>query len=392
MKNFDRFIIIVLDGFGIGALPDAADYGDENSNTLKNIFGTTKELKLPNMKGLGLANIEGIGYLGPVDEPMSCFGRMSEKSPGKDTTTGHWEMMGIYLEKAFPTYPKGFPESLIRRFEEKIGTKTLGNKVASGTEIISELGDEHTRTGYPIVYTSADSVFQIAANEDVIPLSTLYAICEIARSLLVGEHQVGRVIARPFIKKDGKYIRTANRKDFSISPLRDTALDFIVRSGKKVVGVGKISEIFTGRGITESYHSTGNRDGILKTIEYINTEFNGVLMTNLVDFDMLYGHRNDPSGYAAALEEFDSYLPQIISSLKNGDILLITGDHGCDPITISTDHSREYVPLLVYGREIRSGVDLKTRSSHADIGKTMLDMIGVPGDVEGISFAKEIRQ
>jgi phosphopentomutase len=391
MKNIDRFIIIVMDGFGIGALPDAADYGDENSNTLKNIFVRIKKLRLPNMKSLGLANIEGVAYLGAVDSPTACFGRMGELSPGKDTTTGQWEMMGVYLKKDFPTYPEGFPESLIRRFEEKIGTKILGNKVASGTEIINELGDEHSRTGYPIVYTSADSVFQIAANEDVIPISTLYKICEIARSILVGEHQVGRVIARPFIRKDGKYIRTIKRKDFSMSPPRETALDFIVKSGKRVVGVGKVSEIFTGRGITESYHSTGNRDGIQKTIEYIGTEFNGVLMTNLVDFDMLYGHRNDPYGYATALIEFDSYLPQIISSLKNDDILLITGDHGCDPITISTDHSREYVPLLVYGKEIRNGVDLRTRSSHADIGRTMLDVLGVPGDVEGVSFAKEIK-
>lgn len=392
MESCNRFIIIVLDGFGIGALPDAAEYGDENSNTLKSIFSRINELQLPNMKSVGLANIESVVYLGPVNEPMGCFGRMGERSPGKDTTTGHWEMMGIYLEKAFPTYPRGFPRSLIRRFEEKISTKTLGNKVASGTEIINELGDEHTRTGYPIVYTSADSVFQIAANEYVIPLPRLYDICEIARSILTGEHQVGRVIARPFVKKEGMYIRTVNRKDFSVPPPKDTALDFVARSGKTVVGVGKISEIFTGKGITDSYHSTGNQDGILKTIDYINAEFSGVLMTNLVDFDMLYGHRNDPSGYAAALEEFDSYLPKITSSLKNGDVLVITGDHGCDPITVSTDHSREYVPLIVYGKKIRSAVDLNTRNSHADIGKTMLDMLDIPGDIEGVSFANEIKR
>ena len=390
MNSSNRFIIIVLDGFGIGALPDAAEYGDKDSNTLRNIFSRMKALRLPNMRKLGLSNIEGVEYLGTVEKPLGCYGRMAEKSPGKDTTTGHWEMMGVCLEKAFPTYPKGFPKSLIRRFEKAIGTRTLGNKAASGTEIINELGDEHTKTGFPILYTSADSVFQIAANEDVIPLSRLYVMCEIARSMLTGEHQVGRVIARPFIKKDGIYVRTTNRKDFSVSPPKDTALDFIARSGKEVIGIGKISEVFTGKGITNSYHTTNNPEGISKTIEYIDSKFNGVLMTNLVDFDMLYGHRNDPSGYASALEEFDSYLPQILSSMMNDDILIITGDHGCDPITISTDHSREYVPLLVYGLEIKSNIDLGTRTSHADIGKTVLEMLNVPGDIEGISFTHDI--
>jgi phosphopentomutase len=350
-----RAIIIVLDGVGIGELPDAAEYGDEGSNTLGNIAKNIDNFRLPNLEKLGLGNIDNIiGFLkNPL--PEGCFGKMAEKSPGKDTTTGHWEIAGIVMDRPFPVYPAGFPDFLIEEFEIAIKRKTLGNIPASGTEIIKRLGKEHLNTGYPIVYTSGDSVFQIAAHEDIIPVEELYNICKVARKMLKGEHAVGRVIARPFIGSEGNFTRTVRRRDFSLKPPKKTLLDYIVEKGYKVKTVGKIDDIFTNQGVTESIHTQGNVDGINKTINFINEEFPGLIFTNLIDYDMLYGHRNDINGFAQALIEFDERLPKILNNLKDSDILFITADHGCDPTTLSTDHSREYVPLLVYGKKIATG-------------------------------------
>ena len=310
---------------------------------------------------------------------------MQEKSPGKDTTTGHWELMGLELTQAFPTYPEGFPPDLIARFEKQIGRKTLGNIVASGTEIIKELGPEHLRTGYPIVYTSADSVFQIAAHEEIIPLETLYQYCHMARDLLHEEHAVGRVIARPFIGQPGNFVRTANRHDFSKEP-DITLLDKIKESGQAVIGIGKIKDIFAGRGVTESHSTINNQDGIDKILKVLQKDFTGLVFANLVDFDQLYGHRNDPHGYARALEEFDQRLPEIMKLLGSQDILIITADHGCDPTTVSTDHSREYVPLLVFGEEVQPGVALGCRETFADVAATIADHLGVDYNLAGDSF------
>lgn len=382
----NRAIIIVLDSAGVGEMPDAKGYGDEGSNTIGNIAKAVGGLALPNMGKLGLGNIIDIEGVPRERNPAGAFGKAAEKSLGKDTTTGHWEIAGIISEKPFPTYPKGFPGDLIYRFEQRIGTGILGNMTASGTEIIEELGEIHMRTGYPIVYTSADSVFQIAAHEEVIPIERLYEICRIAREILKGDHAVARVIARPFIGKPGGFSRTYNRADFSLKPPKPTLLDAVISSGKEVFAVGKIWDIFAGQGITKTYHTEGNMDGADKTLKAMDELTQGLIFTNLVDFDMLYGHRNDPQGYAKALKEFDARLPDIMSKMRDADVLLITADHGCDPTTVSTDHSREYVPILLRGNSIKCGADVGIRPSFADIGQTIADMLECGELLHGKSF------
>jgi phosphopentomutase len=386
-----RVIIIVMDSVGMGELPDADKYGDQGSNTLGNIARAVAGFSLPNLQKLGLGNIEGMAGYMPASSPMGCFGKMAERSAGKDTTTGHWELAGITLNKPFPLYPHGFPQDVVERFEKAIGVKTLGNYPASGTVIISELGQQHVKTGYPIIYTSADSVFQIAAHEEVIPLDRLYEICMTAREILTGEHAVGRVIARPFVGSDGNFTRTSNRRDFSLEPPGKTLLDHVKEAGMEVKAVGKIEDIYAGRGITEAVHISGNMDGVDKTLEFMQRRFDGLIFTNLVDFDMHFGHRNDPEGYARALKEFDDRLPEILHELDEQDILFITADHGCDPTTGSTDHSREYVPLLAYGKRIGSGKNLGIRSTFSDLAQTAAEILGVAGDFDAVSFYNEIR-
>ncbi len=385
-----RVVLIVLDSVGVGELPDAKNYGDEGSNTLGNISKAVGGLRLLNMEKIGLGNINGVVGIIPSENPSGSFGKSLEKSEGKDTTTGHFEIGGIILDRAFPTYPHGFPREVIEEFERKIGTRTLANKPASGTAIIEELGAEHVKTGYPIVYTSADSVFQIAAHEDVIPLERLYEMCQIARDMLVGEHGVGRVIARPFTGTEGNFKRTANRRDFALKPSRKTILNHVKDAGMDVWAVGKIEDIYAGSGITKAVHTKNNMDGVDRTLEYMKEDGRGLIFTNLVDFDMAYGHRNNPEGYAGALIEFDNRLPEILSNLRDDDVLIITADHGCDPTTPSTDHSREYIPILVYGNSIKPGVNIGIRNTYADIGKTIGELLGLETDIDGTSFAKNI--
>lgn len=386
-----RVIIVVLDSVGIGELPDAPKYGDEGSNTLGNIAAAVKGFSLPNLEKLGLGNIEGSRGYQSSASPVGCFGKMAEQSAGKDTTTGHWEMSGIILDKPFRTYPDGFPEDIVKRFEEAIGTKTLGNYAASGTEIIKQIGQQHVKTGYPIIYTSADSVFQIAAHEEVIPIERLYEICRIARRILTGEHAVGRVIARPFVGTEGNFTRTDRRHDFSLEPIRKTILEYIKEKGLKVKAVGKIEDIFAGKGITDAVHIHNNMDGVDKTLEYMRQSFDGLIFTNLVDFDMLFGHRNNPEGYAGALSELDARVPEILAALDEEDILIFTADHGCDPTTPSTDHSREYVPLLVYGRKLKQGVNLGIRRTFADIAQTLAEIFDIDANFQATSFYKEVK-
>lgn len=387
-----RVILIVLDSVGIGSLPDAYLYGDEGANTFGHLKPYFKEDSLKNLRAMGFSNIEGVDIFPDITMPKGSYGRLQEQSKGKDTTTGHWEIMGEILDKPFPVYPKGFPEEVIQLFEQSIGSKILGNKPASGTQIIEELGEEHQKTGYPIVYTSADSVFQIAAHEKVISLNKLYQICETARKLLKDEHAVSRVIARPFEGEPGNYRRTPWRRDFSLTPKEDTALDKLKNMGYLVKSVGKINDIFGGKGITHSVHTKNNMEGIDKTIEWIQEDFTGLLFTNLVDFDTLYGHRNDAMGYARALEDFDERLPQILSALKSEDVLMITADHGCDPTYPGTDHTREYVPLIVYGNPVRSGVHIGTRGSFSDIAATILEAMKIEKLKNGNSFWKKIEK
>jgi phosphopentomutase len=386
----DRVILIVMDSVGVGELPDANLYGDSGSNTMGNIAREVKNFKLENLQALGMGNIDIKLSLGKAEIPIGSYGRAKEISPGKDTTTGHWEIAGVTLEQPFPTFPEGFSLELVEAFERAIGTKTLGNEVASGTEIIARLGDKHVETGYPIIYTSADSVFQIAAHEEVIPLPKLYEMCKIARGLLTGEYAVGRVIARPFLGTGGDYKRTSNRRDFSLKPIKKTMLEVISENSMNVMAVGKIEDIFAGVGITEAVHISNNMEGMDKTLEYMRTDKAGLIFTNLVDFDMIYGHRNDVSGYAQALMEFDARLNEVFSAMKDSDVLIITADHGCDPTTDSTDHSREYIPLLVYGKHIKQGINIGTRESFSDIGSTVLDFLGLPKEIQGISFKKEV--
>jgi phosphopentomutase len=370
-------VIVVLDSAGIGGAPDAAAFGDEGTATLPHIAEAVGGLRLPNLAELGLGNVVAIEGVAPAAEPRGAFGAMVERSPGKDTTTGHWEIAGIILDKPFPTYPDGFPPEVIEEFERRAGVETLGNVAASGTEIIERLGAEHMATGKPIVYTSADSVFQIAAHVDVIPLERLYELCEIARGVMRGGHEVGRVIARPFRGEPGSFERTPDRHDFSVLPPRDTLLDKIAAAGLEVRGVGKISDIFGGRGITSSRPTRSNDDGITAVIAEVGAISRGLVFCNLVDFDQSFGHRNDPKGYAEALADFDRRLPEILEALGDDDVLAITADHGNDPTTSSTDHSRERVPLLVCGGRVREGVDLGERATFADLGATAAALLGV---------------
>lgn len=387
-----KIILIVLDSVGIGELPDAAKYGDEGSNTLGNIARAIEGFTLPNLERLGLGCIEGSTGYRPVTDPIGSFGKMAERSNGKDTTTGHWELAGITIEKPFPVYPNGFPDEIVTRFEDAIGTKILGNYPASGTEIIKTLGQQHVNTGYPILYTSADSVLQLAAHEDIIPLERLYEICEIARNIMTGEHAVGRVIARPFIGKENSFKRTGNRRDFSLKPIKKTILDYLKEKGLEVKAVGKIEDIFAGEGITQAVHTHSNMDGIDKTLDFISEKFEGLIFTNLVEFDMTFGHRNNVEGYAKALSRFDERLPEILDALSEDDILILTADHGCDPTTDSTDHSREYVPLLVYGKKLKRGVNLGIRKSFSDIAQTVSEVFNAGGKFNAESFYKDLKQ
>ena len=396
-----RAAIVIMDSLGVGELPDAARYSDAGTDTLGHILDNYP-LDIPNLRHLGIGNIEkpddpsGLVAGGrlAVDDPRGVFGRLAEKSAGKDTITGHWEIAGIETKEPFKTYHNGFPQELMDEFERRTGRGYLGNCVASGTEIIEELGDEHEATGKVIVYTSADSVFQIAANTDVVPLEELYRICGIARELLVGEYSCGRVIARPYVKDaDGKRTRTADRHDYAVSPPSDTMLDVISGAGQTVYAIGKIRDIFNGKGITDAVHTESNDDGITKTIEALNKDFDGLIFTNLVDFDSKFGHRRDPAGYGRAIEEFDRRLPEIQAALKDDDILIITADHGNDPIHAGFDHTREYIFCLMCGKPLREGVDLGTRSTFADIGATVVDYLtGRKGATEiGESFLNLIK-
>lgn len=387
----NRVILIVLDSVGVGELPDAHLFGDEGSNTVGNIYRDINGFELPNMEKLGLLDIESLKQYKKNDvDILGSYGRSMEKSMGKDTTTGHWEMSGVVLPKAFPTFPNGFPTEIIEEFEKRTGRKVIGNCVASGTDIIKKLGQEHIETGSLIVYTSADSVFQIAANEEIVPLDELYRDCEIAREILTGEYAVGRVIARPFITKNGEFVRTKNRKDFSLLPIKDTMLDYLDRQGKTTFAIGKIEDIFAQKGINRKDHTTNNSDGIEVTIAAIKEEFEGIIFTNLVDFDMMYGHRNNVEGYAEALKYFDGKLPEIMNTMKKDDLLIITADHGCDPTTPSTDHSREYIPVLMYGDAIKSNNHLDTFDTYANIGKTILDIFDIDNELDGKSIKDKI--
>ena len=386
-----RVFVIVLDSVGVGEMPDAQLYKDEGSNTLKSVSRDAL-FAMPNMGRLGLFNIDGIGVDEGLKEenPKGTFMKLQEASKGKDTTTGHWEIAGLISEHPMPVYPEGFPKEIIKQFEEETGRGTLCNKPYSGTQVIQDYGREHVETGKLIVYTSADSVFQIAAHEDVVPVEELYRYCEIARAILTGEHSVGRVIARPFTGSYPEFSRTNRRHDFSLHPTGATMLDMLKATGKQVLSVGKIVDIFAGDGITEFVRTTDNKDGIEKTLAYMKKDFNGLCFINLVDFDMLYGHRNNISGYAEALSQFDAYLPEILGHLKEEDILMITADHGCDPATASTDHSREYVPLVITGKNIRENNNLGIRKTFADIAATVLDYLDVECCTKGTSMVEDI--
>jgi phosphopentomutase len=386
--TFRRIVWIVLDSVGIGEMPDAEAYGDKGSDTLGNI-ARQRQLHLPNLCRLGLANIKPLTGLTPSPAPIGAFGRATLASPGKDTTTGHWEMAGIHLEKPFPLFPHGFPPEVMEEFERRIGRSTLGNKAASGTEIIKELGEEHVRTGSPIVYTSADSVFQVAAHEEVIPLFELYKICETAREILRGKYEVGRVIARPFLGEPGAFTRTPNRHDYAVPPPKGMLLDRLEQRDIEVFAVGKISDVFLGRGIRESETTKSNADGMAKTLKAMKSLESGLIFVNLVDFDQLYGHRNDVEGYARALEEVDAWLPSLEDQLGAEDLAILTADHGCDPTTPSTDHSREYVPVLTYGKRARGSVDLGLRATLSDLGQTVAENFGVQIS-HGASFLSKI--
>lgn len=374
-RPFRRVIILVCDSLGIGEMPDAADFGDVGSDTLLHIL-QSREVKLPNLQRLGLANIKPLP-LAAISEPIGCFGRAALASNGKDTTTGHWEMAGIILDKAFPTYPNGFPAHIVTAFEKAVGRSILGNKAASGTEIIDELGAEHMKTGSPIVYTSADSVFQIAAHEEIIPIAELYDMCEKAREILHGKDEVGRVIARPFIGTPGKFKRTERRHDYAVPPPERTLLDILYEAKLDTVCIGKISSIYCDRGVSEEIKAKNNMALMDRTIEATQRDTTGLIFTNLVDFDMLFGHRNDVEGYANALEEFDVRLAELENVMRDDDLLIISADHGCDPADISTDHTREYVPVLAYGKQARKGVNLGLRNSLADIGQTIAQNFGL---------------
>ena len=388
--RFGRVIWIVLDSVGVGELPDAADYGDVGRDTLGHI-ARSRPLKLPNLVRLGLANIKPLAHLEPAAQPAGAYGKGITVSPGKDTTTGHWEMAGIWLDRAFPVYPHGFPKDLIAEFERRIGRRTLGNKPASGTEIIKELGEEHVRTGFPIVYTSGDSVFQIAAHEGVIPVLELYRMCEIARKLLDGPNRVGRVIARPFAGSTGNFKRTERRHDYAVEPPRPMLMDVLVERKVPIFGVGKIHDIYNGRGLDDYVTTKNNADGMTKLNTAMSLRPNGLIFANLVDFDMLYGHRKDVEGFAKSLEEFDAALGPFLDLMDASDLLFITADHGCDPdpVNPTTDHSREYVPILAYGPGAKGGVNLGVRQTLADMGQTIAENFGRPIP-RGVSFLAQL--
>ena len=385
-----KAILIVLDSVGIGELPDAAAYGDKGADTLGHIINTCHP-QIPNMMQMGLGNIDAISFGGAVERPEGCYGKMKEVSAGKDTTTGHWEIAGVQLKRPFPTFPNGFPQDFIERFEQATGRGTLGNKPASGTVILDELGEEHIKTGKLIVYTSADSVFQIAANEAVVPLPELYRYCEIAREMLCDELEVGRVIARPFVgEKAGAFKRTGGRKDYSAVP-PTTMLELLEKAGKTVYGVGKIEDIFCLRGITKSNHAAGNAKCMEAAFEAMKEDFDGLLFVNLVDFDMVYGHRRDVEGYAKALETFDAQIPQIKELMGEDDLLILTADHGCDPRHTGTDHTREHVPVLLWSKKMAGGVNLGVRETYADLSATVLDFFGVENTIKGTSMLPEMK-
>jgi phosphopentomutase len=389
-----KALLIVLDGCGVGELPDASKYGDVGSNTLGNLSGKISGgMNLPNLQMLGLGNIVDISGVACNTEPAGNYGKMAELSLGKDSTDGHWEMAGLITEKPFPTYPQGFPPEVIGPFKKAIGRDILANRTASGTEIIKELGDQHVKTGFPIVYTSADSVFQIACHEEVVPLEQLYDWCRKAREILTGEHAVGRVIARPFIGSSGNYQRVGgHRQDFSVKPPKPTILDKLKEADLEVIGVGKIHDLYAGQGLTQSIHTDNNRDGMAKILSAWSKMPKGLLMANLVEFDMTWGHRNDVNGFYSGLQDFDAWLPNIMAMMGREDILIITADHGNDPTTASTDHSREYVPLMVYGPGIKRGVALGIRKSFSDIAATLAETFNIPGAGQGQSFLNLITQ
>jgi phosphopentomutase len=389
LRRMERAIVVVLDGVGVGQAPDAAAYGDAGADCLANCARAVGGLALPTLGRLGVGNLTEIEGT-PPQPPAGACGRLIERSPGKDSTTGHWELMGVFLDHPLPTYPHGFPPELVARFEAAIGRHVLGNYPASGTAIIEELGVEHLRTGFPILYTSADSVFQLAAHEDVIPIAELYRLCEIARGLLTGEDEVGRVIARPFTGTPGAFVRTPHRRDFSLVPPAPTLLDALKASGREVVGIGKIEDLFAERGLTASDHTATNAAGQAAALAAVARPFAGLLFVNLVECDQNYGHRRNPEGYAEALRAFDAWLPSLLARLGDGDVLFITGDHGTDPTWRGTDHTRESVPLLVAGKPVRPGVYLGARSSFADLGATLAEAFGLPPLAHGQSFARDI--
>ena len=386
-----RVFLIVLDGVGMGALPDAADYGDEGSNTLLHVAEAVGGLRVPALERLGLGSLIALPGVGVRREPLGARGRLTERSAGKDSTTGHWELAGLVLERPFPTYPHGFPIQLLDRIAERVERGWMGNEVASGTEIIQRLGAEHQRTGKLIVYTSADSVFQVAAHEETVPLEELYQACRVAREMLQGKHAVGRVIARPFTGPPGDYRRTPRRRDFSLPPPAPTVLDRLTEAGHPVVTVGKVDDLFAQRGVTEAMHTSGNPEGQDILVDLARRKGSGLVFANLVDFDQQYGHRNDPAGFARALEEFDSRLDEMLARLRSDDLCMITADHGNDPTTPSTDHSREYTPLLCAGPRVRAGRDLGTRATFADVGATLAELFGVDALAFGKSFLRELR-
>ena len=387
----NRVVWIVIDSVGIGALPDSEKFGDSGVNTIGNIVNQCKDIKIPNLRKLGIANIDGTNFMEKDECPIGAFGKCDELSQGKDTTTGHWEMTGVLVETPFKTFENGFPKEIIDEFELRTGRKVVGNKPASGTAILDEFGEHQIKTGDVIVYTSADSVFQIAANKEVIPLEELYKMCEIAREIMMGDNAVARVIARPFIgNKTGEFTRTSNRRDYSLNPFEPTVLDNIKEANLDVIGVGKIEDIFNGQGITEAIHTKDNMHGVDETINYINKNNNGLIFTNLVDFDSKFGHRRNTEGYKEALEEFDARIPEIINAMKDEDILIINADHGNDPTYKGTDHTREYIPVLVYGKNIKENTNLGIRKSFADIGATVADLLNVKMPKNGQSFKSEM--
>jgi len=385
-----RAILIVLDGVGVGANPDAAAYGDEGASSLEHCAQAIGGLPLPHLGSIGLGNITPILGTPPRADVSGSYGRMASAAAGKDSTTGHWEMTGVVLQKPLPTYPHGFPATLVTQFEAAIGRKVIGNTVASGTEIIKALGEEHMRTGSPILYTSADSVFQLAAHQEVIPLETLYAMCETARAMLTGENAVGRVIARPFLGTPGAFKRTEHRRDFSLAPLGTTLLDQMKKAGKDVIGLGKIEDLFAGRGLTQADHTETNHDGMTATLYWLERNFTGLLFVNLVEFDMLWGHRRDSHGYAQALRDVDSWFAQVQQAMRPDDVIFFTADHGVDPTYRGTDHTRECVPLLAYGQPLRTRVNLGTRSTFADLGQTLAQVFEVEPLAAGTSFAQDL--